>query len=141
MFHRARRIAYIALGLLFFGLGVIGAFLPVVPTTPFLLVSLWAFSLSSKRLETWLLQHKRFGPRLRDWRSHRVVPWPVKLTAWSSMIASLTLMILGGASRFAIGGAASVMLIGAIYVARCPSRAPAPEASDAPARPSADRQS
>src|SRR5688572_21794250 len=121
---------YVGLGLLCFGLGVLGAFLPVLPTTPFLLVSLWAFSLSSKRLETWLLQHRRFGPRLVAWRAHRAVPLPVKLTAWGSMIASLALMIVAGASLLAIGGAASVMAIGAIYVARCPSRPPSPVPDD-----------
>jgi uncharacterized membrane protein YbaN (DUF454 family) len=124
--QRARRVFYVGLGCLFFGLGVLGAFLPVLPTTPFMLVSLWAFSLSSKRLETWLLQHRRFGPRLVAWRAHRVVPLPVKLTAWGSMIGSLTLMIIARASMLALGGAASVMLIGAVYVARCPSRPPAP---------------
>jgi uncharacterized membrane protein YbaN (DUF454 family) len=124
---------YVGLGCLCFGLGVLGAFLPVLPTTPFLLVSLWAFSLSSKRLEAWLLAHRRFGPRLVAWRAHRVVPWPVKLTAWGSMAASLALMILAGASRLALGGAAGVMLIGAVYVARCPSRPPAaPPAPPAP---------
>jgi uncharacterized protein len=124
--QRARRIFYVGLGLLSFGLGVLGAFLPVLPTTPFMLVSLWAFSLSSKRLEAWLLGHPRFGPRLVAWRAHRAVPLPVKLTAWGSMIASLSLMIAARASLLAIGGAASVMLIGAIYVARCPSRPPSP---------------
>ena len=133
MLERARRTIYVGLGLLCFGLGVLGAFLPVLPTTPFMLVSLWAFSLSSKRLETWLLQHPRFGPRLVAWRAHRAVPLPVKLTAWGSMIASLALMIAAGASLLALGGAASVMLIGAIYVARCPSRPPSavPDHGDA----------
>ena len=138
MLQRARRAFYIGLGCLCFGLGVLGAFLPVLPTTPFMLVALWAFSLSSRRLETWLLAHPRFGPRLVAWRAHRAVPLPVKLTAWGSMIASLTLMILGGASRFAIAGAGSVMLFGAIYVARCPSRPPsrvAPGAAGSPGSP------
>lgn len=126
MLQRARSILYVGLGCLFLGLGVLGAFLPVLPTTPFLLVSLWAFSLSSKRLETWLLQHPRFGPRLVAWRANRVVPLPVKLTAWGSMLASLTLMVIAGASPLALGGAGAVMLFGAIYVARCPSRPPSP---------------
>ena len=126
MLQHARRVLYIGLGLAFFGLGVLGAFLPVLPTTPLLLVSLWAFSLSSKRLETWLLHHPRFGPRLVAWRAHRVVPVPVKLTAWGSMLASLGLMLVAGASPLALGGAAAVMLFGAIYVARCPSRPPSP---------------
>ena len=126
MLKRAQRVFYIGLGLAFFGLGVLGAFLPVLPTTPFMLVSLWAFSRSSRRLETWLLQHRRFGPRLVAWRAHRAVPLPVKLTAWGSMVGSLSLMIVGGASLLALGGAASVMLIGAVYVARCPSQPPSP---------------
>lgn len=121
---------YIGLGFVFFGLGVLGAFLPVLPTTPLLLVSLWAFSLSSKRLETWLLQHPRFGPRLVAWRAHRVVPLPVKLTAWGSMLASLAMMFAAGASPLALGGAAAVMLIGATYVACCPSRPPSPVPAD-----------
>ena len=118
------RAAYLAIGLLCVGLGVLGVFLPVLPTTPFLLISLWAFSRSSLRLERWLLEHKRFGPRLLAWRLHRVIPLPAKLAAWGSMVASLTLMIVTGRSVIAIAGAASVMAIGATYVASRPSRPP-----------------
>ena len=118
------RAAYLAIGLLCVGLGVLGVFLPVLPTTPFLLISLWAFSRSSVRLERWLLEHKRFGPRLLAWRLHRVIPLPAKLAAWGSMVASLTLMIVTGRSLIAIAGAASVMAIGATYVASRPSRPP-----------------
>jgi uncharacterized membrane protein YbaN (DUF454 family) len=118
------RAVYLAIGLSCVGLGVLGVFLPVLPTTPFLLISLWAFSKSSARLELWLLEHKRFGPRLVAWRTHRVIPLPAKLAAWGSMIVSLTLMIVTGASVIAIAGAASVMAIGATYVASKPSRPP-----------------
>lgn len=118
------RAAYLAIGLVCVGLGVLGAFLPVLPTTPFLLISLWAFSKSSVRLEVWLLEHKRFGPPLVAWRTNRVIPLPAKLTAWGSMVASLTLMIATGRSVLAIAGAASVMAIGATYVASKPSRPP-----------------
>lgn len=122
----ARRIAYLVVGLLFVGLGVLGAILPVLPTTPFLLVSLWAFSKSSARLERWLLEHPRFGPRLLAWRTNRVIPLPVKLTAWGSMVGSLTLMAVTGVPPTAMIGAASVMAIGAVYIATKPSRPPAP---------------
>lgn len=121
----AARVAYLTIGLLCTGLGVLGAVLPVLPTTPFLLVSLWAFSRSSVRLERWLLEHPRFGPRLVEWRTHRVIPWPAKLAAWGSMIASLTLMIVSGRSWILVGAAATVMAIGASYVASRPSRPPA----------------
>ena len=118
------RAAYLAIGLACVGLGVLGVFLPVLPTTPFLLISLWAFSRSSMRLERWLLEHKRFGPRLVAWRTHRVIPLAAKLAAWGSMAASLTLMIVTGRSVIAIAGAAGVMAIGATYVASRPSRPP-----------------
>jgi uncharacterized protein len=103
---------------------VLGAFLPVLPTTPLLLVALWAFANSSARLERWLLEHRRFGPRLVAWRAHRVIPLAVKLTAWGSMIASLTIMTIVGAPWLAIGGAAAVMAIGAVYIATRPSAPP-----------------
>ncbi len=119
------RALYLAIGLACVGLGVLGAFLPVLPTTPFLLISLWAFSKSSVRLERWLLEHKRFGPRLVAWRTQRVIPLGAKLAAWGSMVASLTLMIATGRSMIAIGGAAAIMATGAIYIASKPSRPPA----------------
>ncbi len=121
---RAARYMYVAVGMFFVGLGALGVVLPVVPTTPFLLISLWAFARSSHRLEAWLLAHRLFGPRLVEWRKHRVIPWSVKLTAWGSMLGSLTLMIITGTSLVAIIGAGSVMAIGATYVASKPSRPP-----------------
>jgi uncharacterized membrane protein YbaN (DUF454 family) len=119
--HVLRRAAYVVLGCVFVGLGVIGAFLPVMPTTVFLIGALWAFSMSSKRLETWLLEHKRFGPRLVAWRAHRVIPLRVKVFAWSSMAVSLGIMAIARAPWWAIASAAAVMLVGVVYIARCPS--------------------
>jgi uncharacterized membrane protein YbaN (DUF454 family) len=125
---RAARLGYLALGLVCVGLGVIGAFLPVMPTTVFMLIAVWAFSKSSARLERWLLDHPRFGPRIREWRAHHTIPLAVKLTAWGSMAASLTAMILLGASSIAIAGASAVMVIGAVFIASRPSKPP-PEPS------------
>ena len=116
------RAVYVAIGVLCVGLGVLGAVLPVLPTTPFLLISAWAFARSSMRLERWLVQHPRFGPPIERWRATRAIPMSVKLVAWTSMAASLTLMLVVGSPRYAIAGAAAVMAIGAIYVATRPSR-------------------
>jgi len=118
----ARRAIYAGFGLVFVALGVIGAFLPVIPTTPFLILALWAFSSSSKRLEAWLLAHQRFGPRLVAWRTERVIPLSVKITAWMSMVGSLMIITFTGAPNYAIGSTAGLMAVGAIYIARCPSR-------------------
>lgn len=117
------RYVYLAIGLVFTALGILGAFLPVLPTTPLLLVSLWAFAKSSQRLERWLLEHPRFGPRLVAWRTQRVIPMPVKLTAYVSMLASLLLLAL--TERWLAGAiSAGVMAIGAVYISTKPSRAP-----------------
>ena len=117
------RALYLVIGLICVGLGAVGAFLPVLPTTPFMILAAAMFAKSSKRLERWLLEHKRFGPPLVAWRNHRVIPMRVKLLSWGSMLASLALMMLTG-RWVAVAVAAVVMAIGAIYVARCPSTSP-----------------
>lgn len=71
------------------GLGFAGLLLPVLPTTPFLLVALWAFAQSSQKFHDWLYTHPRFGPMLRDWRDHRVVPVKAKVLSVGMMTVSL----------------------------------------------------
>lgn len=68
------RLALLGLGWLCVGLGAVGAFLPILPTTPFLLVAAWAFTRSSRRLRTWLYGHPRFGPALQAWHEHGAIP-------------------------------------------------------------------
>jgi len=70
--------------------GVVGIFLPVLPTTPFVLLAAFCFARGSPRLEAWLLGHRRFGPMVRDWREHRAIPLRAKQLAWTMMaLASL----------------------------------------------------
>ena len=70
-FGEGQRVGFLALGGLMLALGIIGAFLPVMPTTIFLILAAWCFGRSSPRLESWMLDHQRFGPALRQWREHR----------------------------------------------------------------------
>jgi uncharacterized protein len=117
-----QRWIYATIGWLFVVLGVIGAVVPILPTTPFLLVSVWAFGKSSSRLEQWLLNHPWFGPSLRRFREQKIVPWSVKLVSWGSMVVALALSI---ASRripwWGIAAQAAVMAYGAWFVGRFPS--------------------
>ncbi len=69
-----KKIVFFIIGYSCVGLALIGIFLPGIPTTPFLIVALWAFAKSSKKLHYWLLNHKKFGPTLSNWESHKVVP-------------------------------------------------------------------
>jgi uncharacterized membrane protein YbaN (DUF454 family) len=72
---------WLALGFLCVGLGVIGAFLPVMPTTIFLILAASCFARSSPRLEAWLLDHPRFGASLRAWRAEGAIPLRGKIAA------------------------------------------------------------
>ena len=120
------RALYLVIGLICVGLGAVGAFLPVLPTTPFMLLALWGFSRSSPRLEAWLLGHRVFGASLRAWKAHRVIPLRAKLIAWGSMAASLAWMIfVSETAWWIVGVTAALMAYGVWFVARCPSRPPA----------------
>ncbi|WP_142850750.1 YbaN family protein [Telmatospirillum sp. J64-1] len=123
---RRFRLLYLCLGWLCVGLGVIGAVLPVMPTTPFLLVALWAFSRSSQRFHDWLYHHPRFGPTLRAWRRHRVIPARAKLTALAAMVASLTYVSFFVAESWILPAViAAFMSMPAAFILSCPSSVPA----------------
>lgn len=86
-----------SLALVCLALGVLGAFLPVLPTTPFLLVAAWAAGRGWPQFEAWLVAHPRFGPPIRRWRDHRAVPRSAKWAASLTMLASVALLAASGA--------------------------------------------
>ena len=86
---RFRRRAYFGIGWFFFGLGALGAFLPVLPTTPLMIIALWAFSQSSEKFEQWLYNHAVFGPPLQRWHRFRVISVPAKVASVGAMAASI----------------------------------------------------
>lgn len=75
------RLALLGLAWVMVGLAAAGIFLPLLPTTPFLLLAAWLFSRSSPRLEQWLLEHALFGPPLRDWRENGAIARRTKMIA------------------------------------------------------------
>jgi hypothetical protein len=85
------RALFLALGLLFLALAVLGVFLPLLPTTPFLLVAAGCFARSSERLHGWMLRHARFGPLLRNWASHGAISPSTKRTATVAILLSIAL--------------------------------------------------
>ena len=76
-------------GLISLGLGIVGIFVPVLPTTPFLLLASWLFLKSSKRLYDWLMNHPRLGPYIKDFMLDKAIPLKVKIIAISTLWASL----------------------------------------------------
>lgn len=79
------RMLWLGIGWISTGLGAIGAFLPVIPTVPFLIVAVWAFSQSSPALRDRILNDPRFGPPIRAWRERGVVSRTAKIWAISAM--------------------------------------------------------
>lgn len=79
------RKAWLAAGVLALATGMVGIVLPLLPTTPFVLLAAWCFARGSPRWERWLLRHPRFGPMVRAWRARRVIPLRAKQLAWAMM--------------------------------------------------------
>ena len=73
------RVFLATIGLISLGLGIIGAFLPLLPTTPFLLLSAACFVRSSRRLYAWLINHPQLGPFVRNYRDHRSMTVRIKV--------------------------------------------------------------
>lgn len=90
----ARRITrgiYLALGLLFLGIALVGVFLPGVPTTITTIVAGYFFARSSERFDRWLTQHRVLGPIIRDWRDGRGFTRRMKTTAMVAISLSIGL--------------------------------------------------
>jgi len=104
------RILYLGLGWLCVALGVIGIILPLLPTTPFLLLALWAFARSSPALGHWLRTHQSFGSYIQDWDEHRIVPVKAKLAAVTMMSVSFLWLSLGTNAPWYVIAATGVTL-------------------------------
>jgi uncharacterized membrane protein YbaN (DUF454 family) len=85
---RAVRIVFLSAGVAALALGLLGVFLPILPTTPFVLLAAACFARGSQRLHDWLLEHAVAGPIVREWREHRSMPPGVKPWAFLLMGAS-----------------------------------------------------
>jgi uncharacterized membrane protein YbaN (DUF454 family) len=91
----ALRFAYLVAGFVLLGLGIIGAFLPLMPTTIFVILSAACFARSNPRIEAWLLSHKRFGPIITAWRRERAIPRRGKVLAVIGMIVGYIAFLFG----------------------------------------------
>jgi len=123
---RPVRYATLAVGVLCLGLGILGLFLPVMPTTVFLLIAFWCFSRSSERLQRWLYDHPRLGRGLRQWHRHRVIPPKAKIAALSMLAASFLATLYFYAGNWIVPEIVGAVLVAvAVFILLCPSRAPA----------------
>lgn len=114
------RILWRSLAVVSVALGVVGMILPVVPTVPFLIVAAWAGSRGWPRLETWLLEHRRYGPDIRRWREHGAVPRRAKWFASLMMVASAVTLAFSPAAVWLKLAVPSVMAVVALWLWRRP---------------------
>ena len=120
---RLVRGLFLAAGLVFVAVGILGIFLPILPATPFMILAAACFARSSARFYNWLLNNPTFGPTVREWRRHRSIPYRTKLAAIGLMAATLATSIVffveGAYLKWALG---VLGLLLAVWMYRIPSR-------------------
>lgn len=104
------RGVWIALGFLAIGLGVLGIFLPLLPTTVFFLLAAFCFARSSPALHDWLVGHPTFGPPIVNWREYRAISRRAKVTA----LVAMAVLLIGG---LIFGLAPRILIIQAFVLA------------------------
>jgi len=110
------RMAYTGLAAVTLSLGVIGLFLPVLPTTPFVLVAAWAASKGSPRLHQWLYRHPKIGPLLDAWDKRGAVPRTGKWLACLGMTGSWIMMLVMGFGWLLLGFMAALFVAVSAFI-------------------------
>lgn len=108
-----RRLFFVCMGFVFVGIAVLGAILPILPTTPWVLLASYCFARSSPRLQKWLRRSPYFGHLIQDWENHRGIRKSIKITAVSMVFIVISLTCLfGRAPVWAKWSAAGLGLVG-----------------------------
>ena len=119
-----KRIFLLFLGWLCVGLAFVGIFIPGIPTTIFLIIALWAFTKTSKKLSYWLLNHNKFGPILTNWQEHKVVPTKAKILMVALMLVAVFLFHYSLQNLYLTAGLILTLFLVASYVISLPSKIP-----------------
>jgi len=110
------RILWLLAGLLAVAIGAVGIVLPLLPTTPFLLIAAFAFARSSTRLNNWLLEHRSFGPLINNWRRDGSIDRKVKRIAIIVILMTPVITWLFGAPLWIIVCQFVVLSAAAVYI-------------------------
>ena len=110
------RILWTIAGWLAFGAGVIGVFLPLLPTVPFMLLAAFCFARGSERFHDWLLAHPRFGKPIHDWRAHGSISRRGKVAAMAAILAAFGMSVLLGVKAYVLGIQAVVLTGVVIFI-------------------------
>lgn len=113
---------FLLLGGVFFILGIVGIVLPVLPTTPFILLTAGCWARGSLRFHRWLIAHPVFGKMVSDWQEKRAIPRYAKYLAWTMMTLSCGMLFYRLSTDFQwLAWLTSVICLAtAIWMARLP---------------------
>lgn len=119
-----KRKIYLTIGMIATGLGIIGVFIPLMPTTCFIILAAWAFAKSSPTAYQRLLNNPHLGPKIKDWQEHRIISRQSKRIANISITVSfaLSLFILRD-SLIAMSILISLMIALLLFINSQPSEA------------------
>lgn len=123
--HRSRwvRTGFLILGSIALVLGLIGIFLPLLPTTPFVLLAAACYARGSRRFHQKLLANRTFGPIISEWERHRSIPYRTKITAIALMSTTMAISIFFFVEPPWLKGVLVAVGVGlAIWMYRIPSR-------------------
>ena len=115
------RTLWFCLGITATGLGLVGAVLPLLPTTVFLILAAFAFARSSPRLHDWLIGHPRFGPAIVNWQTHGSISRNAKTAAMVAMGLSLVMTWAIGAGELILALQALILAAVAAFILSRPS--------------------
>jgi uncharacterized membrane protein YbaN (DUF454 family) len=110
------KVLWLLAGLASVAIGAIGVVVPLLPTTPFLLVAAFAFARSSTRLNRWLREHRSFGPLIENWHRDGSIDRKVKRTAIIVILITPVITWLFGVPLWLIAGQLAVLSAAAIFI-------------------------
>lgn len=121
--HLSRPL-WVAAGSVSLALGAVGVILPLLPATPFVLLSALCYAKGSRRLHDWLTSHPRFGPGIDAWRQHRAITPSAKRTALAAIALALAVSLAAGLSPAILALQALLMAGVATFILTRPSPPP-----------------
>ena len=114
------RLFWLTIGLASLAAAAVGVLLPLIPTTPFVILAAFCFMKSSQRLHDWLVNHRVFGPMIVDWREYGAISRPAKRIAIASMGAVFVLSLILKAPAWVLAVQAPVLAVCIWYVGSRP---------------------
>jgi len=110
------RLLWATAGAVFVAIGTIGVILPLLPTTPFLLLAAYSFARSSPKLHDWLLNHRSFGPLISNWDRYGSINRRSKCIAMIVILLTLGISVAIDVPRWALASQAAVLAIVSAFI-------------------------